>query len=58
MIYPAKYQHPPHPHSLDGTGSPVKGGARFNFTVRNIHNPFMSNPYGHVSFNATNVGSP
>lgn len=29
----------------------------FNFTIRNIYNPFHSNPYGQVKFNAK-VGSP
>jgi hypothetical protein len=29
----------------------------FNFTLRNIYNPFTSNPYGQVNFNHK-CGSP
>ena len=29
----------------------------FHFTMRNIHNPFLSNPYGQIKFNQK-VGSP
>ena len=38
--------------------SPSSSNNKFTFTMRNIHNPFTSNPYGVTNFNTSKVGSP